>query len=192
MTGSVVALEHVQRSFGANPALRDLSLQVPRQTITVLLGPNGAGKTTAIRMIPGALSPDAGTVRVFGLDPDADGEAVRTRCGVVSAKPALYDRLSGRPTGIPRSDASPEVAWVRPSRILTAVVLPAPFGPSSPKISPGSTRSDTPSSAVTIVRPKREEYLLVTSETEIAAWVINASIRRKTPGCSERFRDASS
>jgi ABC-2 type transport system ATP-binding protein len=34
-------------------------------------------------------------VRVFGLDPDVDGEEVRRRCGVVSAKPALYDRLSG-------------------------------------------------------------------------------------------------
>jgi ABC-2 type transport system ATP-binding protein len=95
MPEAVVALDNVARSFGTNPALRDLNLRVPHQTITVLLGPNGAGKTTAIRMITGALAPDAGTVRVFGLDPDPDGEAVRSRCGVVSAKPALYDRLSG-------------------------------------------------------------------------------------------------
>ena len=61
----------------------------------MLLGPNGAGKTTAIRMITGALGPDAGEVRTFGLDPSVDGEAVRLRCGIVSAKPALYDRLSG-------------------------------------------------------------------------------------------------
>ena len=46
-------------------------------------------------MITGAFAPDAGTVRVFGLDPAVDGEEVRRRCGVVSAKPALYDRLSG-------------------------------------------------------------------------------------------------
>jgi ABC-2 type transport system ATP-binding protein len=92
----VVQLEGVHRSFGGNPALTGLSLAVPQGTITVLLGPNGAGKTTAIRMITGALGPDAGTVRTFGLDPDTDGEAVRSRCGVVSAKPALYDRLSGR------------------------------------------------------------------------------------------------
>jgi ABC-2 type transport system ATP-binding protein len=46
-------------------------------------------------MITGALSPEAGSVRVFGLDPSTDGEAVRRRCGVVAAKPALYDRLSG-------------------------------------------------------------------------------------------------
>jgi len=59
------------------------------------VGPNGAGKTTAIRTITGAFAPDAGSVRVFGLDPAVQGDEVRTRCGVVSAKPALYDRLSG-------------------------------------------------------------------------------------------------
>ena len=68
---------------------------MPAGRITVLLGPNGAGKTTAIRTITGAFAPDGGTVRVFGLDPAVAGAAVRPRCGVVSAKPALYDRLSG-------------------------------------------------------------------------------------------------
>ncbi|MBA2280349.1 MAG: ABC transporter ATP-binding protein [Acidimicrobiia bacterium] len=92
----VVALAGVHRSFGTNPALAGLDLVVPAGTITVLLGPNGAGKTTAARVVTGALAPDRGTVRVFGLDPAVDGESVRRRCGVVSAKPALYDRLSGR------------------------------------------------------------------------------------------------
>lgn len=91
----VVVLSGVRRKFGANDALRDLNLRVPPQAITVLLGPNGAGKTTAIRMITGALNSDGGDVRVFGLDPSTDGDQVRRRCGVVSAKPALYDRLSG-------------------------------------------------------------------------------------------------
>ena len=92
---TTVELRGVCRSFGPNPALRDLNLTVPNGRITVLLGPNGAGKTTAIRMVTGALGPDAGTVRVFGLDPATDGEAVRRRCGIVTAKPSLYDRLSG-------------------------------------------------------------------------------------------------
>jgi ABC-2 type transport system ATP-binding protein len=90
-----VAVRGLHKSFGPVPALVDLDLSAPQGRITVLLGPNGAGKTTAIRAITGALPPDAGTVRVFGLDPAVHGEAVRTRCGVVSAKPALYDRLSG-------------------------------------------------------------------------------------------------
>ena len=93
----VVELSHVRRTFGHVVALADLSLEVPAGSVTVLLGPNGAGKTTALRVITGALQADTGGVRVFGLDPTgADGEEVRRRCGVVAAKPALYDRLTGR------------------------------------------------------------------------------------------------
>ena len=90
-----IQLRGVGRSFGDVVALHDLDLAVPPEQVTVLLGPNGAGKTTAIRMITGALNPDAGIVRTFGVDPEEHGEDVRRRCGVVSAKPALYDRLSG-------------------------------------------------------------------------------------------------
>ena len=91
----VVALDRVERTFGDQVALDGLSFTVPPCSITVLLGPNGAGKTTCTRVITGALGPDAGTVRIFGLDPAVDGPEVRGRIGIVSAKPALYDRLSG-------------------------------------------------------------------------------------------------
>jgi ABC-2 type transport system ATP-binding protein len=92
----VVAVDHVGHRFGTNMALDDLSFEVPDGAITVLLGPNGAGKTTAIRAITGAIAPMWGAVSTFRLDPDDDGHLVRPRCGVVSAKPALYDRLTGR------------------------------------------------------------------------------------------------
>ncbi len=90
-----VALRGVHKSFNDTPALTDLEVVAPNGKITVLLGPNGAGKTTAIRCITGAMSADTGTVRTLGLDPERDGEEVRRQCGVVSAKPALYDRLTG-------------------------------------------------------------------------------------------------
>ena len=93
--GLVVEMRDVSKNFGRVPALSNLTILVPDGRITVLLGPNGAGKTTAIRVITGALTPDRGHVRTFGFDPDRFGEDVRRRCGVVSAKPALYDRLSG-------------------------------------------------------------------------------------------------
>jgi len=93
---ATVALVDVHHRFGQKVALAGCSFTARRGAITVLLGPNGAGKTTAIRVITGALTPTSGQVRVFGLDPSIDGESVRLRCGVVSAKPALYDRLSGR------------------------------------------------------------------------------------------------
>jgi ABC-2 type transport system ATP-binding protein len=91
----VVELHDVRRAFGGQLALDGLTFSAPRGTVTVLLGPNGAGKTTAVRMVTGALRAEGGSVRTFGLDPSVDGEAVRRRCGVVAAKPALYDRLSG-------------------------------------------------------------------------------------------------
>ncbi|MGI8984982.1 MAG: ATP-binding cassette domain-containing protein [Acidimicrobiales bacterium] len=94
---AVVDLAGVDYRFGSGTGLASLDLVVPGGSITVLVGPNGAGKTTALRVITGALAPHAGRARVFGLDPaGADGEQVRRRCGVVAAKPALYDRLTGR------------------------------------------------------------------------------------------------
>ena len=92
----VAKVTGVDKRFGAVRALEGLNIDVPKAKITVLLGPNGAGKTTAIRMITGAMGPDAGAVEVFGADPcGRQGEEIRRRCGVVSAKPSLYDRLSG-------------------------------------------------------------------------------------------------
>ena len=88
-------------------------LSVPGGQITVLLGPNGAGKTTAIRTITGAFAPDAGTVRVFGLDPAGDGDEVRRplrrRVGQAGAlRPPVRARqppLLGRAYGLGRGTA---------------------------------------------------------------------------------------
>lgn len=89
-------LDGVSRAFKGSVALDGLSISVPVGAVTVLLGPNGAGKTTALRMLTGALAPDSGEVRVHGFDPRSpEGAGVRSRCGVVAAKPALYDRLDG-------------------------------------------------------------------------------------------------
>lgn len=93
---AVVAIHRADKQFGQVKALDQLTMEIGRSKITVLLGPNGAGKTTAIRLITGALAPDDGSVSVFGADPAGPaGERVRRRCGVVSAKPSLYDRLTG-------------------------------------------------------------------------------------------------
>src|SRR6478736_8252875 len=94
---ATVAAAGVRRSFGDVVAVDGLTLDVPPGSVTVLLGPNGAGKTTVVRLVTGALAPDAGSIRVFGIEPSGpDGAEVRRRCGVVPARPALYDRLSGR------------------------------------------------------------------------------------------------
>jgi ABC-2 type transport system ATP-binding protein len=97
-SGPAVALTGVRRHFAEVVAVDDLTFDVPRGTVTVLLGPNGAGKTTVVRLVTGALHAHGGAVRTLGLDPsdDTQGTEVRRRCGVVPARPALYDRLSGQ------------------------------------------------------------------------------------------------
>ena len=64
-------------------ALRDVSLRVDRGEIVAYAGPNGAGKSTTVKLLSGLLAPDAGTVRVLGLDPVRDRARYVSRIGVV-------------------------------------------------------------------------------------------------------------
>lgn len=64
--------------------------------ITGLLGPNGAGKTTTLRIVAGLLSPDAGSVRVDGIDAVARPAAALARLGVLGDARGLYPRLTAR------------------------------------------------------------------------------------------------
>jgi ABC-2 type transport system ATP-binding protein len=71
------------KRYGARHAVDGLSLTVARGEIVALLGPNGAGKTTTIEICEGFRRPDAGQVRVLGLDPLRDGPALKPRVGVM-------------------------------------------------------------------------------------------------------------
>ena len=70
-------------TYGTKTALDGLSLEVERGSITALLGRNGAGKTTLLETCEGYRRPDAGSVRVLGLDPIADRAALMPRIGVM-------------------------------------------------------------------------------------------------------------
>jgi len=59
-----------------------------------LLGPNGSGKSTLLRILVTGARPTAGEVRVFGISPRVDGDAVRRRVGLLSDRPPLYDELT--------------------------------------------------------------------------------------------------
>ncbi|MGH3695103.1 MAG: ABC transporter ATP-binding protein [Pseudonocardiaceae bacterium] len=89
-SSAAVEVRGLVRSFGTVRAVDGLGLRVPRATVLALLGPNGAGKTTTVEVCQGLLRPDAGTVRVLGLDPIADGTALRPRVGVMAQGGGAY------------------------------------------------------------------------------------------------------
>jgi ABC-2 type transport system ATP-binding protein len=77
-------------------AVRGLDLQVRRGEVFGLLGPNGAGKTTSMEMLEGLVPPDAGTIRILGLDWRSDGAAIRNRIGVQFQSTQLDDKVKVR------------------------------------------------------------------------------------------------
>ncbi|WP_031081963.1 ABC transporter ATP-binding protein [Streptomyces sp. NRRL WC-3549] len=86
----VVQARGLVKRYGDRTAVDGLDLEVRAGTVTAVLGPNGAGKTTTVETCEGYRRPDAGTVRVLGLDPVADAAALRPRIGVMLQSGGVY------------------------------------------------------------------------------------------------------
>jgi ABC-2 type transport system ATP-binding protein len=86
---SVVSISNLSRKFGDKHALKDVSLYVPRGSVFGLVGENGAGKTTLIKHILGLFRAEAGTVRVFDIDPVQNPTGVLKQIGYLSEQPDL-------------------------------------------------------------------------------------------------------
>ena len=82
MASPVIEVSHLRKTYGPKVAVDDVSFTVAAGEIVGILGPNGAGKTTTVESIAGLRTPDAGEVRVLGLDPRRDGAALRERLGL--------------------------------------------------------------------------------------------------------------
>jgi len=85
-----LVLKGIRKAFAGHVAVKDLSLEVPRDSVFGLLGPNGAGKTTTLRMVMDLLGPDAGTIEVLGQPAD---HALRDRIGYMPEERGLYPRM---------------------------------------------------------------------------------------------------
>ncbi|MEO3752904.1 ABC transporter ATP-binding protein [Streptomyces sp. B6B3] len=81
--GPAVEAVGLVKRYGRTTAVDGLDLTIDRGSVTAVLGPNGAGKTTTIESCEGYRVPDAGRLRVLGLDPAAQGAALRPRIGVM-------------------------------------------------------------------------------------------------------------
>lgn len=87
---SLVRLEDVSKSFAEVHAVDGVSFSIDRGEVVGFLGPNGAGKTTTMRLITGALEPDAGTIEINGRPVREDATEARRRIGYLPETNPLY------------------------------------------------------------------------------------------------------
>jgi len=94
----VIETRDLARKYGKTEAVRGLNLRVRPGICYGFFGRNGAGKTTTIKCLLNLLRPDAGTVRLFGLDPHKDEVAVKSRLAYVPDSVAFYPWMTVRET----------------------------------------------------------------------------------------------
>ncbi|WP_329059115.1 ABC transporter ATP-binding protein [Amycolatopsis sp. NBC_01480] len=90
MNNPAVELTGLVKTYGSTTAVDGLDLRMERGCLLALLGPNGAGKTTTVEICEGFRRPDAGKVRVLGLDPVKDSAALRPRVGIMPQGGGAY------------------------------------------------------------------------------------------------------
>jgi ABC-2 type transport system ATP-binding protein len=88
-----VEIRHLRKTYGTLVAVDDVSLSVAEGEIFGILGPNGAGKTTTVECAIGLRNPDAGTIRLLGLDPRTDRDEIHEIVGVQLQSGALPGKL---------------------------------------------------------------------------------------------------
>ena len=90
----MIAIDHLNKSFGTVKAVNDLSFRVKKGELFAFLGVNGAGKSTTISMICGQLTPDSGNIRVNGRDVKSEEQKIKEWIGVVFQDSALDKPLT--------------------------------------------------------------------------------------------------
>ena len=94
MSGQVIDVRNLRKSFGERKVVDGLSLQVSQGEICGFLGANGSGKTTTIRMLCGLLVPDAGEGECIGLDIIRQAPLIRRHVGYMTQKFSFYEDLT--------------------------------------------------------------------------------------------------
>ncbi|MFI6324878.1 ABC transporter ATP-binding protein [Nonomuraea sp. NPDC050556] len=89
----VIEVSNLHKRYGEQVAVEDVSFAIDEGEIFGVLGPNGAGKTTTVECLAGLRVPDGGTIRVGGLDPRTDRDAVRSMVGVQLQSAVLPDKI---------------------------------------------------------------------------------------------------
>jgi ABC-2 type transport system ATP-binding protein len=90
----VIRVTGLHKRYGETHAVDGVSFEVRSGTVFGLLGPNGAGKTTTVEVLEGLRAPDAGEVRVLGIDAVHRPDDLKERIGVSLQTAALYPKLT--------------------------------------------------------------------------------------------------
>ncbi|MEU1556113.1 ABC transporter ATP-binding protein [Streptomyces scabiei] len=93
---SVIEVTGLRKAYGGRNVVDGVSFSVAEGEIFGILGPNGAGKTTTVECVEGLRVPDAGRVRITGLDPVAEHEATRLVLGAQLQESELQAKLTVR------------------------------------------------------------------------------------------------
>jgi ABC-2 type transport system ATP-binding protein len=96
LTEAIIEAEGVIKRFGKVEALAGLDLLACSGQVTAVLGPNGAGKTTFVRTVATLIRPDAGRLRVAGIDVARRPEQVRRAIGLAGQYAAVEPTMTGR------------------------------------------------------------------------------------------------
>ena len=92
----IIEVAGLRKSYAGRRVVDDVGFAVAEGEIFGILGPNGAGKTTTVECLSGLREPDAGTVRVAGLDPRAERDALTRILGVQLQESELQEKLTVR------------------------------------------------------------------------------------------------
>ncbi|MFP4395752.1 MAG: heme ABC exporter ATP-binding protein CcmA [Anaerolineales bacterium] len=90
----MIEIRDLTKTFGPQRALAGIDLHIEPGEWVTLAGPNGAGKTTLLRILATLSRPTSGHVRLWGLDPQRRGDAIRRQIGFFSHRTLLYDDLT--------------------------------------------------------------------------------------------------
>lgn len=90
---TIIEIDGLSKKFKSKTVLKNLSLNISEGEIFGLIGPNGSGKTTLINILLGLISPDQGSIKIFGKKLDSNLSLIHSQINTVSAYNHLQDQV---------------------------------------------------------------------------------------------------
>ncbi len=175
---AAVEVAGLVKSYRGRRVVDGVRLTAARGAVTAVLGPNGAGKTTTVECCAGLRRPDAGRLRVLGLDPARDGARLRARVGVMLQDGGLP--LAAPAGAVLRHVAAMHARPVPPDLLLDVLGLAAHAGTTVRRLS-GGQRQRLALACAVVGRPELafldEPSAGLDPQARLAAWALVERLR---------------